>query len=102
MLRDLFITLGYKVGMRRETSDFLLGHSVDELNYLQIIHEPETVTKEWQKLRDFLHSGIDAETRDEIESLRTKVKEQEARLEKLEATSVERLVLAAKHRRLKT
>jgi len=102
MLRDLFITLGYKVGMRKETSDFLLGHTVDELNYLQIIHEPETVTKEWQKLRLFLDSGIDTETRDEIELLRTKVKEQEARLEKLEATSVERLLLAAKPSRRKT
>lgn len=52
-----------------------MGHSVDELNYLQIIHEPETVTREWEKLRVFLDSGVDTETREEMEALRERVRE---------------------------
>lgn len=66
MFRDLFMTLGFKVGVRKETSDFMLGHVVDAYHYLQIKNEPEAVEREWQKLRVYLDSGISPETGEKI------------------------------------
>jgi hypothetical protein len=59
-LRDLFITLGYKVGVSKESTDFMTGHVVDRYNYLQLSREPDKVLAEWSKIQGFLDSGMTA------------------------------------------
>jgi hypothetical protein len=59
-LRDLFITLGYKVGVSKESTDFMTGHVVDRYNYLQLSREPGKVLAEWSKIQGFLDSGMTA------------------------------------------
>jgi hypothetical protein len=98
MLRDLLKTgLGYRLGLRQETTDFLTGHvaRIDPNKYLQIIHEPDVAIKEWEKIRRYPDSGIDTETHEELERLRATVSQQQAKLDHLEAISVERLTPAA-------
>ena len=73
MFRDLFMTLGFKVGVRKETSDFMLGHVTDPYHYLQIKNEPEAVEREWQRLRAYLESGLSPEASDELQTLRGEV-----------------------------
>jgi hypothetical protein len=79
-LRDLFITLGYKVGVSKEGTDFMTGHVVDRYNYLQLAKEPDKVLAEWSKIQGFLDSGVAGETQErvveqaqEIEQLRSEV-----------------------------
>jgi hypothetical protein len=98
MLRDLFKTgLGYRLGLRQETTDFLTGHiaRIDPNKYLQIIHEPDVAIKEWEKIRRYLDSGVDTETHEELERLRRTVSQQQVRIDRLEAISVERLTAVA-------
>ena len=83
MFRDLFRTLCYKVGVRPETSEFLMGHRVDKSNYLQIQREPETVIQEWQKLRVYLESGLGPEVSEEIRTLRSEVERLRGQFETL-------------------
>jgi hypothetical protein len=93
MLRDLFSTLGYRVGMRRETCKFLMGHTVDELNYLQIIQEPGTAIREWEKLRRYLDSGLTSEGESRLEEQERTIGDLRERLARLEAVHSERLTL---------
>ena len=72
-LRDLFITLGYKVGVSKEGTDFMTGHVVDRYNYLQLNREPGKVLAEWRKIRGFLESGLSVEVTEEMQTLRSEV-----------------------------
>ncbi len=67
-LRDLLITTGYALGLRKESTDFMVGHQVDPNGYLQIVNAPDTVVKEWRKIEKFLDSGLDPETSQELAS----------------------------------
>jgi len=96
MLRDLFKTgLGYRLGLRQETTDFLTGHvaRIDPNKYLQIIHEPETVIKEWEKIRRFLDSGLTAEGETRLDEQERTITDLRERLAKLEAIETQRLTV---------
>jgi hypothetical protein len=95
MLRDLFTTLAFKVGMRHETSNFLTGHVVDRNEYLQIIREPNTVIREWEKLRNYLDSGVDNETREIMVKQSLEIQELRKELNEIRATDIAQQIEAA-------
>ena len=86
---------GLRLSLRPETGEFLLGHGVDQYNYLQINQAPDVVLDEWRKFTEYIDKGVDAQTLGEVHKLREENEDLRARLERLEAISVERLVLAA-------
>jgi hypothetical protein len=68
-LRDLLITLGFKIGLRKESTDFLTGHTVDANGYLQIMRESDALIKEWGKIRSYIDSGVSTETQEKMAKL---------------------------------
>jgi hypothetical protein len=68
-LRDLLITLGFKIGLRKESTDFLTGHTVDTNGYLQIMRESDALIKEWGKIRSYIDSGVSTETQEKMAKL---------------------------------
>jgi hypothetical protein len=95
MLRDLFTTLAFKVGMRHETSNFLTGHVVDRNEYLQIIREPSTVIREWEKLRNYLDSGVDDETKELMVKQSLEVQQLRKELNEIKANDLKMQIIAA-------
>ena len=92
--RDLFRTLSWRVGIKPESANFLMGHSIsDEQGYLRIFGEPFNLIEEWGKLRSYLEIGVTTEVTEKIrgelgEGLRDrdeKILRLENRLVRLEA-----------------
>lgn len=95
-LRDSFLTRAIQTGCSDSAANFVMGHVIDRLGYnkcdkdekwlwseLSKIHGPAAVTEDALTSRDA-----------KIERLELENKEQKARLDRLEALTVERLVLA--------
>ncbi len=73
-LRDLFITLGYKVGIAKESTDFMTGHQIDRYGYLQLSREPGKVLEDWRKIERFLDGGLTVEAESRIRELEERLR----------------------------
>jgi len=101
-LRDVFFTRAIQVGCAESAANFVMGHMIDKLGYNKSSNDEQWVWSEISKIH-----GPAAVTEDKLESrdrqiqqLRQENLDLKARLDRLEAISVERLVLAAlKHPR---
>lgn len=112
-LRDLSLSLSQQaVGKENESgerfqessAEYFSGHTIDELGYRKIHDlDPEYRKRQYLIVEPYLSpvscpNGTNTrqiELEEKNKALEAKLKEQEARLERLEAISVERLVLAA-------
>ena len=86
MLRDLYRTLAYRVGMKGETAEFCMGHVIDKNGYLQIQHVLKTVFEDYRLLSSYLETGV---TTEQEEKIRTLEKEAGELKKKTEAQSEE-------------
>jgi hypothetical protein len=96
-LRDVFFTRAIQVGCAESAANFVMGHMIDKLGYNKSSNDDQWVWSEISKIH-----GPAAVTEDKLESrdrqiqqLRQENLDLKARLDRLEAISVERLVLAA-------
>ena len=105
-LRDVFFTRAIQVGCAESAANFVMGHMIDKLGYNKSSNDDHWVWGEISKIH-----GPAAVTEDDltktlqerdgrIERLELENKEQKARLDRLEAISVERLMLAAANTKL--
>lgn len=89
-LRDVFFTRAIQVGCAESAANFVMGHVIDRLGYNKASNDDLWVWGEISKIH-----GPAAVTEDALLSRDREIETLRARLERLEAISVERLVLAA-------
>jgi len=76
LYRDLMITDGRaNAQIAREYLDFMVGHTVDKNNYLQLMHKPEKVLEQWLKWKAYVDSELVNEaTQKELEQNKLEIK----------------------------
>ena len=94
-LRDVFFTRAIQVGCADSAANFVMGHMIDKLGYNKSSEDEGWVWGEIKKIH-----GPAAVTEDALLSRDREIETLRARLERLEAISVERLVLAAANTKL--
>jgi hypothetical protein len=77
-------TAAWGIGMDDKTAEFLLGHKVDDLGYLQLRRKPEKVQERWQKYRQYLESGVSTEEQEKVKTLESTVQEQAEIIRKMQ------------------
>ena len=101
-LRDSFLTRAIQTGCSDSAANFVMGHVIDKLGYNKCDRDEKWLWSELSKIHGPAAVTEDALTsRDaKIERLEVENKEQKARLDRLEALTVERLMLAAANTKL--
>jgi integrase len=100
-LRDTFRTRAEFAGCRASAPEFVMGHQIDPLEYNKCFYDEGWLWNELKKIFGPMAVTEDTlATRDaRMQTLESENKDLKARLERLEALSVERLVLAAATKR---
>ena len=83
-MRDSFRTRASECRVSADVAEFLLGHSIDELNYNKIFYDERYVWSELKKMFMSTNAKVSA-LREEVEMQRRKIQELERRLEAFES-----------------
>jgi hypothetical protein len=83
-LRDFMRTAAWGIGMDDKTAEFLLGHKVDDLGYLQLRRKPEKVQERWQKYRQYLDSGVSTEEQEKVKNVEAQLREAQETIRKMQ------------------